>query len=66
MMMFSSNIYEYNHLTTKVRGRIKVHVKVSQMNAMSGASLAKLVGQGKNVLADGFHMKIGRFNVDKP
>ena len=27
-------------------------------------SLAKLVGQ--NALADGFHVKIGRFNVDKP
>ena len=31
---------------------------------MGGVSLAKLVGQ--NALADGFHVKIGRFYVDKP
>ena len=31
---------------------------------MGGVSLAKLMGQ--NALADGFHAKIGRFNVDKP
>ena len=36
----------------------------NEITDMGGVSLAKLVGQ--NALADGFHVKIGRFNVDKP
>ena len=39
---------------------------VKAVDPRAGVELLWRSWWGKNVLADGFHVKIGRFNVDKP